>query len=59
MAKFVETIWEECNKIKNSSVSKFLTEIGWREFNHSLINSFPHMIKSNYSKKFDKFLGKK
>ncbi len=51
----VETIWEECNKIKNSSVSKFLTEIGWREFNHSLINSFPHMIKSNYSKKFDKF----
>tara|TARA_B100001564_G_scaffold257233_1_gene219056 strand:- start:2767 stop:4164 length:1398 start_codon:yes stop_codon:yes gene_type:complete len=51
----VETIWEECIKIKNNSVGKFLTEIGWREFNHSLINYFPHMVKGNYSKKFDKF----
>ncbi len=53
----VETIWEECIK-KNSKtigVSKFLTEIGWREFNHSLINHFPKMLKNNYSKKFDKF----
>ena len=51
----VETIWEECIKIKKLSVGKFLTEIGWREFNHSLINYFPHMLKGNYSKKFDKF----
>ena len=51
----VETIWEECHKIKNKGVNKFLAEIGWREFNHSLINYFPHMIKGNYSKKFDKF----
>ncbi len=51
----VETIWEECSKFKKVSNSKFLAEIGWREFNHSLINFFPHMIKNNYSKKFDKF----
>ncbi len=51
----VETIWEECSKIKNKGVNKFLVEIGWREFNHSLINFFPHMLKGNYSKKFDKF----
>ena len=51
----VETIWEECMKIKGSSNSKYLAEIGWREFNHSLINYFPHMLSSNYSKKFDKF----
>ena len=51
----VETIWEECNKIKKKGVSKFLAEIGWREFNHSLINYFPNMLKGNYSKKFDKF----
>ena len=51
----VETIWEECNKIKNKGVNKFLAEIGWREFNHSLINFFPHMLQGNYSKKFDKF----
>ena len=51
----VETIWEECNKIKNIGIGKFLAEIGWREFNHSLINNFPYMLKNNYSKKFDKF----
>ena len=51
----VETIWEECKKIKDKSINKFLTEIGWREFNHALINYFPHMLVSNYSKKFDKF----
>ncbi len=53
----VETIWHECMKDKKKTIgtSKFLAEIGWREFNHSLINHFPHMLKNNYSKKFDKF----
>jgi len=51
----VETIWEECIKTKNLGTNKFLAEIGWREFNHSLINFFPHMLKGNYSKKFDNF----
>ena len=52
----VETIWNECKKeSKNIGISKFLAEIGWREFNHSLINYFPHMLKNNYSRKFDKF----
>ncbi len=53
----VETIWNECIKKKTKTIgtTKFLTEIGWREFNHSLINHFPYMLKSNYSKKFDKF----
>jgi deoxyribodipyrimidine photo-lyase len=51
----VETIWNECIKNKNIGTSKFLAEIGWREFNHSLINHFSYMIKKNYSKKFDKF----
>ena len=62
----VETIWNECIKKKstfigtsNTGISKFLAEIGWREFNHSLINHFPHMLKNNYSKKFDKFPWKK
>ena len=51
----VETIWEECSKIKKKGIDKFLSEIGWREFNHSLINYFQYMLKGNYSKKFDKF----
>ena len=54
----VETIWEECSKIKKRGVSKFLAEIGWREFNHSLINFFPHMLKGNYSKNSTSFHGK-
>ena len=57
----VETIWNECKKKKPKTIgtSKFLAEIGWREFNHSLINNFPHMLKNNYAKKFDKFPWKK
>jgi deoxyribodipyrimidine photo-lyase len=57
----VETIWSECMTSKNKSIgtSKFLAEIGWREFNHTLINHFPYMLKNNYSKKFDKFPWKK
>ena len=53
----VETIWDECIKKNSKTVgtSKFLAEIGWREFNYSLINHFPHMLRNNYSKKFDKF----
>ena len=53
----VQTIWNECIKKKPKTIgtSKFLAEIGWREFNHSLINHFPHMLKQNYSKKFDNF----
>ena len=53
----VETVWNECTnkRLKTNGTSKFLAEIGWREFNHSLINYFPHMLKNNYSKKFDKF----
>jgi deoxyribodipyrimidine photo-lyase len=53
----VETIWKECTNAKKKTIgtSKFLTEIGWREFNHTLINHFPHMLKNNYSKKFDNF----
>ncbi len=53
----VETLWSECikNKSKSLGTTKYLAEIGWREFNYSLINYFPHMLKNNYSKKFDKF----
>ena len=51
----VETIWKESLKNKKKGVEKFLAEIGWREFNHTLINNFPHMLKGNYSKKFDNF----
>ena len=53
----VETIWEECQKInvKNNGYRKYINELGWREFSHSLINYFPQMLKGNLRKDFDSF----
>ena len=53
----VETIWEEVQKIEKKSTGyrKYVNEIGWREFSHSLINYFPEMLKGNLRKEFDKF----
>ena len=53
----VSDIWEKCYKFKSKSVSakKYLNELGWREFSHSLINNFPQMLKGNLRKEFDKF----
>ncbi len=53
----VETAWEICEKVKNKSrgYRKYVNELGWREFSHSLINYFPNMLKGNLRKEFDKF----
>ncbi len=53
----VETIWEECQKIKvkNNGYRKYINELGWREFSHSLINYFPKMLIGNLRKDFDHF----
>ncbi|MDB9784582.1 DNA photolyase family protein [Pelagibacteraceae bacterium] len=53
----IETIWEECSKIKNKKKGyrKYINELGWREFSHSLINYFPDMLKGNLRKEFDNF----
>ena len=46
-------------KKKYLGTSKFLAEIGWREFNHSLINYFPYMLKKIIHKNLINFHGKK
>jgi len=53
----VETIWEECQAVQNKSrgYRKYINELGWREFSHSLINYFPEMLKGNLRKDFDNF----
>ena len=53
----VETIWKECQLIKNKNIGyrKYINELGWREFSHSLINYFPEMLKGNLRKDFDNF----
>ena len=53
----VASIWEKCSKIKSKGIGyrKYINEIGWREFSHSLINYFPEFLKGNFRKEFDKF----
>ncbi len=53
----VETIWNKCQQIKNKGKGyrKYINELGWREFSHSLINNFPEMLKGNLRKDFDNF----
>ena len=53
----VEKIWKKCQaiKIKKIGYRKYINELGWREFSHSLINYFPQMLKGNLRKDFDNF----
>ena len=53
----VETIWQKCEEIKIKKIGyrKYINELGWREFSHSLINYFPEMLKGNLRKDFDNF----
>ena len=53
----VETIWNKCQQIENKGKGyrKYINELGWREFSHSLINYFPEMLKGNLRKDFDNF----
>ena len=53
----VETIWNKCQEIqvKGKGYRKYINELGWREFSHSLINYFPEMLRGNLRKEFDNF----
>ena len=53
----VEKIWKKCQEIKIKKIGyrKYINELGWREFSHSLINYFPQMLKGNLRKDFDNF----
>ena len=53
----VSSIWKKCSEIKSKGIGyrKYINELGWREFSHSLINYFPEFLKGNFRKEFDKF----
>ncbi len=53
----VETIWRFCGNIKSkgNGYRKYVNELGWREFSHSLINNFPEMLTENLRKEFNNF----
>jgi deoxyribodipyrimidine photo-lyase len=48
---------EKCLEIKNKKIGfrKYINEIGWREFCHSLLHNFPEMERNNLRKDFDNF----
>lgn len=43
------------NSAYSSNIDKFLSEIGWREFSHSLLYNFPMLPDSPFDSRFDKF----
>jgi len=53
----VGSIWKKCSEVKSKGIGyrKYINELGWREFSHSLINYFPEFLKGNFRKEFDKF----
>ena len=53
----VHKIMQKCLEIKNKKIGyrKYVNEIGWREFCHSLLHNFPEMEKNNLRKDFNNF----
>ena len=53
----VHKIMQKCLEIKNKKIGyrKYINEIGWREFCHSLLHNFPEMEKNNLRKDFNNF----
>ena len=50
----MQTAKEENAKVERH-VTKFLSEIGWREFSHHLLYHFPTLPERNYRQQFDAF----
>jgi len=53
----VHQIMHKCLEIKNKKIGfrKYINELGWREFCHSLLHNFPEMETGNLRKDFDNF----
>lgn len=48
-------IWHRVRSIAKPNAVKFLSELGWREFNYSILYSFPALHTDNYRPAFDAF----
>ena len=47
--------WKKLDLATALGYRKYVNELGWREFSHSLINNFPEMLVGNLRKEFDNF----
>ncbi|MDF1654975.1 MAG: deoxyribodipyrimidine photo-lyase [Coxiellaceae bacterium] len=53
-------VWYEIKKLpQTKSADCFLSELGWREFSHSLLYYYPDLPRNNLQKKFDAFRWRK
>jgi deoxyribodipyrimidine photo-lyase len=41
--------------VAEGDLTRYLTELGWREFAHHLLHHFPHSVAGNLNRKFDAF----
>jgi len=48
-------VYDAVRKSRHPNAAKFLSEIGWREFNWSILYSFPELHTRNYRSAFDAF----
>jgi deoxyribodipyrimidine photo-lyase len=48
-------IWQAVRRHPQPNGSKFLSELGWREFNWSILYTFPRLHLDNYRSTFDAF----
>jgi deoxyribodipyrimidine photo-lyase len=48
-------IWDAVRRHPQPNGAKFLSEVGWREFNWSILYSFPALHTDNYRSSFDAF----
>ena len=48
-------IWQSVRRNPQPNGAKFLSEVGWREFNWSILYSFPRLHLDNYRSTFDAF----
>ena len=48
-------IWQAVRRHPQPNGAKFLSEVGWREFNWSILYSFPTLHLDNYRSAFDAF----
>jgi deoxyribodipyrimidine photo-lyase len=48
-------VWHAIAMREDPRISKFLTEIGWREFSHHLLYHFPHIVEAPLRPEFARF----
>jgi deoxyribodipyrimidine photo-lyase len=55
MVWYAAMAWMDSGVVSNKDADHFLSELGWREFSHSLLYYFPDLPEKNLQQRFDHF----